>query len=75
MRGKVIVREGENIEQALQRLRREISRDTASDKWPVWIRSYAKPSEKRHRKEWLRAMKFEWRKIWLKRHRKLEGMA
>ena len=73
MRGKVIVRDGETIEQALKRLKREVCKDKEFDKWPVWLRYYAKPSEKRHRKEWLRALKLKWRKIWLERHRKVSG--
>jgi ribosomal protein S21 len=60
MRGKVIVRDGETIQAALKRLRREVTRDKALDKWPFWLGHYAKPSEKRHRKKWLRAMKLKW---------------
>jgi ribosomal protein S21 len=70
MRGKVIVREGENVAQALKRLRREVCSDREFDKWPVWAGHYAKPSEKRHRKTWLRAMKLKWRRVWQQRHRK-----
>ena len=70
MRGKVVVREHEDIAQALKRLRRQVSADRASDKWPVWAGHYAKPSEKRHRKLWLRAMKLKWQRIWEQRHRK-----
>ena len=47
MRGKVIVRDGEDIGQALKRLRREVCRDRELDKWPVWAGHYAKPSEKK----------------------------
>jgi len=70
MRGKVVVREGEPIEQALARLRREVGRDRGSDKWPKWLGCYAKRSEKRRRKRWVREMKLKWRRIRERRHRK-----
>jgi ribosomal protein S21 len=70
MRGKVVVREGESVEQALKRLRREICSDRELDKWPKWLGCYAKPSEKRHRQRWLRAMRLKWRWVWQRRHRK-----
>jgi ribosomal protein S21 len=70
MRGKVVVREGEPIGQALKRLRREVCRDREADKWPKWLGCSAKPSEKRHRERWLREMKLKWRQVWQRRHRK-----
>jgi ribosomal protein S21 len=70
MRGKVVVRDDEPIGQALKRLRREVCRDKERDKWPVWLGHYAKPSAKRHRQRWLRAMRLKWRRAWERRHRK-----
>jgi ribosomal protein S21 len=70
MRGKVVVREGESIEEALKRLRRLVCQDRSSDKWPRWLSHHAKPSEKRHRKQWLRAMKLKSQRIWARHHRK-----
>jgi ribosomal protein S21 len=37
MRGKVIVRDGEAIRQALKRLRRQVCSDMELGKWPVWV--------------------------------------
>ncbi len=56
MRGKVIVGDGEDIGQALKRLRRLVCQDRAIDKWPVWAGHHAAPNEQRRRKEWLRAL-------------------
>jgi ribosomal protein S21 len=57
MGARVVVREGESVEQALRRLRREVARSRAADKWPRYAGHYAKPSELRHRRAWLRALK------------------
>ncbi|HWG45470.1 MAG TPA: 30S ribosomal protein S21 [Gemmataceae bacterium] len=70
MRGRVVVLEGESIEQALKRLRRIVCMDRALNKWPKWLGHYAKPSEKRHREHGMREMKLKWRRVWERHHRK-----
>lgn len=68
MRGKVIVRTDETIGQALKRLHKQVAGAKASDKWPTWLGCYAKPSEKRCRKQWLLAMKRKRSKVFAERH-------
>ena len=69
MRGKVIVGDGEEIGHALQRLRRQVCREKALDKWPVWTGHHATTGEVRRRKLWLRAAKRKWIRIQAEIHR------
>lgn len=70
MRGKVIVGDGEDIGQALKRLRRQVCADRALDKWPVWAGHPATENQRRRRKQWLRAMRVKWGRVHEERHSK-----
>lgn len=66
---RIAVREGETIELALKRLRTAVQKDRIADKWPKYRDRYAKPSEIRHRKQWIQAMRRKYQMVWERIHR------
>lgn len=70
MRGKVVVGDGEDVGQALARLRRKVCVDRALNKWPVWAGHPATEKQRRRQTRWLRAMKAKWRRVHEERHNK-----